>query len=384
MKVLFVIDGLGTGGAERSLAEMLPQLERRGISSVVACLHRRTQGVQDQIIASGFDVRFLRGHRAGRIRELRRLMRSLRPDLVHTAIFEANISGRLAAVGSGIPVITSLVSTPYEPERLQDPDVLAWKLGVVRAVDGWTSRHLTAAFHAVSRTVKDKAVRALGIPPSRITVVPRGRDPVRLGRPSIGRKGAAREALGLTGEGPVLVTVGRQEFQKGQWHLLDAMALLRTDQPEARLVLAGRRGNVSPRLEEVMVRTGLNGSVRFMGHRDDVPDVLAAADVFVCPSLSEGLPGSIIEAMALGLPIVASDLPAVREVVEEGANALLVRPGSPPDLAAAMRELLEDPARMESFGARGREIFEERFTIDRSVEQMVRLYERVVAESRRD
>ena len=382
MNVLFVIDGLGTGGAERSLSEMLPYLERRGIRSVVACLHSRTEGVQDQIIASGFDVRFLAAHRAGRIKELRRLIRSLHPDLVHTAIFEANISARLAAAGSRIPVISSLVSTPYEPVRLQDPQVSAWKLRAVKALDGWTSRHLTTVFHAVSRTVKDAALRDLRIPTSRVTVVPRGRDPQRLGRPSSGRRIAARQAAELSGDAPVFATVGRQEFQKGQWHLLEAMALLRAERPDARLVLAGRRGNVSPRLEEVMRRTGLDGSVRFLGHRDDVPDVLAAADIFVCPSLSEGLPGSIIEAMALGLPIVASDLPAIREVVEVGANALLVSPGSPGRLADAMRELLDDPARMKSFGARGREIFEERFTIDRSVEQMVDLYERVVAEGR--
>lgn len=382
MKLLFVIDGLGTGGAERSLFEMLPHFERQGIRSVVACLHRRDEGVQDQILASGFDVRFLRGRRAGRIRELRRLIRSLHPDLVHTAIFEANISARLAAAGSGVPLITSLVSTPYEPARLHDPNVLAWKLGIVQAVDGWTSRHLTTAFHAVSHTVKDSAVRDLRIPSGRVDVVPRGRDPERLGRPSIDRRIAARQALGLGGDGPVFASVGRQEFQKGQWHLLEAMALLRAERPDARLMVAGRRGNVSPRLEEVMRRTGLDGQVRFLGHRDDVPDVLSAADVFVCPSLSEGLPGAIIEAMALGLPIVASDLPAVREVVEVGANALLVPPGSPGRLADAMRELLDDPARRDAFGARGREIFEERFTIERSVEQMVGLYERLVAEGR--
>jgi glycosyltransferase involved in cell wall biosynthesis len=147
-------------------------------------------------------------------------------------------------------------------------------------------------------------------------------------------------------------------------------------------MLAGRRGSVSPRLDAVLRGTGLDGEVRFLGHRDDVPEVLAAADLFVFPSLLEGLGGALIEAMALGLPIVASDLPAVREVVEEGANALLVPPGSPGRLADAMRALIDDPERMVAFGARGREIFEERFTIERSVEQMVGLYERVIAEGR--
>jgi glycosyltransferase involved in cell wall biosynthesis len=383
MKVLFVIDGLGTGGAERSLAEMLPQLERRGVQSVVACLHRRTEGVQDQVLASGYDVRFLRGHRASRIQDLRGLIRSEHPSLMHTTIFESNLSGRVAAVGSGLPVVTSLVSTPYVPARSHDPNVAAWKLAVVKAVDGATSRHLTTAFHAISRAVKRAAVRDLRIDESRITVIPRGREPERLGRGSSGRRVAARRDLGLDGEGPVVVTVGRQEFQKGQWYLLEAMALLRAERPGVRLVIAGRRGNGSSRLEAVLRRTGLNGEVRFLGHRNDVPEVLAAADLFVFPSLFEGLGGALIEAMALGLPIVASDLPAIREVVEEGANALLVPPGSPGRLADAMRELLDDPARRAAFGAKGREIFEERFTIDRSVDRMVSLYERVVAEGRR-
>ena len=383
MKVLFVIDGLGTGGAERSLSEMLPHLERRGIRSVVACLHRRTEGVQDQILASGFDVRFLRGHRAGRIKELHGLIRSVHPSLVHTAIFEANISGRLAAAGSGIPVITSLVSTPYVPARLQDPNVSAWKLGIVQAVDGWTSRHFTTEFHAISRTVKGAAVRDLRIPPSRVTVVPRGRDPERLGRPSIGRRIAARHALWISEarvrSSPRSADRSSRRDSGTSWRPWPCSAPNGPTSVSCSPVAEETSRRVWTRC---MRRTGLDGEVRFLGHRDDVPDVLAAADVFVFPSFSEGLGGAIIEAMALGLPIVASDLPAVREVVEEGGNALLVPPGSPGRLADAMRELIDDPARMEAFGARGREIFEERFTIERSVEQMVGLYERVVAEGR--
>ena len=382
MKVLFVIDGLGTGGAERSLAEMLPHLERRGIRTVVACLYRRTEGVQDQVLASGGDVRFLEGGRPSRILALRRLIRSERPDVVHTAIFEATIAGRLAAAGTGVPLITSLVSTPYDPVRLRDPNVSRWKLRAVRTIDAWTGRHLTTRFHAVSRTVREAAVRDLGIEANRVTVIPRGRRSERLGHPSPSRRSVARRTMDLPEDAAVLVTVGRQEYQKGQWHLLEAMASLRDERPDVRLLLAGRSGNATSRLDEVVRRTGLNGEVRFLGHRDDVPDVLAAADVFVFPSLLEGLPGVLIEAMALGLPIVASDLPAVREVVEEGGNAVLVPPGSPRHLAAATRDLLDDPARRVAFGARGREIFEERFTLDRSVERMVELYERVVREGR--
>ena len=122
--------------------------------------------------------------------------------------------------------------------------------------------------------------------------------------------------------------------------------------------------------------------MRFLGHRDDAPEVLAAADVFVFPSLYEGLGGALIEAMALGLPIVASDLPAIREVVEPGSNALLVEPGSPADLADAIVALADDPERRRRMGARSRAIFEDRFTLERSARRMLDLFERVATDGR--
>lgn len=119
-----------------------------------------------------------------------------------------------------------------------------------------------------------------------------------------------------------------------------------------------------------------------MGHRDDVPDLLAAADLFVFPSLFEGLGGALIEAMALGLPIVASDLDAVREVVDEGRNAVLVPPASSRALADAIVMVLDDRRKAAAFGARSRVIFAERFTSDRSVARMIALYRDVVRKSR--
>ena len=114
--------------------------------------------------------------------------------------------------------------------------------------------------------------------------------------------------------------------------------------------------------------------VRFLGHRSDVPELLAAADLFVFPSLFEGLPGAVIEAMALALPVVAADIPAVREVVEPGGSAVLVPTRDSAALAEALGSLLEDAERRESFGRRGREIFEERFTLAQSAEKMISFY----------
>ena len=148
-----MINGLGTGGSERSLAELLPRLRERGVEPVIACLFRRTEGVHEGVEAQGFDARVLPGPGwAARARALRRLVRATEPDLVHTAIFESDVLGRWAARRTSVPVLTSLVNTSYGPARRADPNVRAWRLQVVRTVDGWTARHLTAHFHAVTAT----------------------------------------------------------------------------------------------------------------------------------------------------------------------------------------------------------------------------------------
>jgi glycosyltransferase involved in cell wall biosynthesis len=378
LSVLYVINSLGAGGSERSLAEMLPGLVGLGVRPIVTCLRQRNTGVQDEVRANGIEVRVLRGGAfVEHVRELRDIVRSKHIDLVHTSIFESDLAGRLAAAGTGVPVLTTLVNTTYEPVRRADPRIVPWKLEGIRVIDGWTARHLTSHFHAVGRAVKVSASKALRIPLDQITVIERGRDPIRLGTPSPMRRSVARKRLGIQNE-HVLVNLGRHEFQKGQEHLLEAIRLLRSDGRGTLLLIAGRSGASTRDLLRLQAQRGLQGTVRFLGHRDDVPELLASADVFVLPSLYEGMSGALIEAMALGLPIVASDIDAVREEVEEGGNALLVPPASPHELAKAIGALLHDRKRARSFGLRSREIFEERFTLDRSIGRMRRLYKDIV------
>ena len=118
-----MINGLGTGGSERSLAEMLPRLRDGGVEPVIACLFRRAEGVHEALEAQGFDIRVLPGPRwTTRARALRRLVRATGPDLVHTAIFESDTLGRWAARRTSVPVLTSLVNTSYGPARRADPE----------------------------------------------------------------------------------------------------------------------------------------------------------------------------------------------------------------------------------------------------------------------
>jgi glycosyltransferase involved in cell wall biosynthesis len=383
LEVLQLIDGLGFGGAERSFAELLPWYLRAGVRLRIVCMREYDTVIADRIRALGCEIHVLHGGFWRQLVELRRLIRETKPALLHTTLYESDVLGRVAAAGTGVPVLTSLVNTTYESARLHDPNVRRLGLWITKAIDGWTARHLTDHFHAITEAVKESGVRSLGVDPDVVTVIGRGRSGERLGAPSPARRIEARRRLGIPADAEVVLNVARQDYQKGQKHLLEAAALLSASRPRFVLLIAGRKGHASNELAEIAERLSLGDRVRMLGNREDVPEILAAADVFAFPSLYEGLGGALIEAMALGLPIVASDLPALREVVEEGRNALLVPPATEKELAAALGELLDDAPRRAAFGARSSEIFHERFTIERSAQQMIALYRQVTGTSSR-
>jgi glycosyltransferase involved in cell wall biosynthesis len=148
-----------------------------------------------------------------------------------------------------------------------------------------------------------------------------------------------------------------------------------------RLVVAGRDGNQTPLLRATVRRLGLEGTVAFLGPRDDVADLLGAADTVVIPSRWEGLSNVLIEAMALEAPVVASDLPTLEDAVTDGDTAILVPPADPVRLAAAIVATLADPVAGPARAERARERFLQRFTIDRVVDQMLGFYDRALAGS---
>ena len=383
MKILFVIDSLGAGGAERSLAELLPALEEAGIEAIIACLDRRTYGVEAEVLASGADVRFLPRRPIARLRELRRIVAEESPDLIHTTILASNLAGRLASIGSRATVLTSLVNTPYAPIRKQDPRVRPLALSVVRLIDIATARRLTDHFHAITEAVKTWAVADMDIDPSLITVVHRGRNPDRLGEVGPERRRSARQALGLRDEDEVILSVGRQEFQKGQRYPVGGRRRARAApaapsapdrRPARRVVSRARSVARRPRARGPGARPRPSG--RCAGPAGRVGPVRL-------PFALRRAGGSVLEAMALGLPIVASDLPAVREIVEEGENALLVPVAAADELAEAIDRILQDPSLARAFGHRSREIFLERFTSTRSAEAMIDLYRHLAPGSTR-
>jgi glycosyltransferase involved in cell wall biosynthesis len=378
MRALFIVDTLGAGGAERSLQELLPPFRSGGVEPIVACFQHRAEGVE-QLVLREHDVRILPGrNRLTQMHALRRLATTERIELAHSTLFEADVFGRTALGGTGIKVVTSLVNMPYEPARLSnDPHVDRKRLAVARGLEIATGRLFADHFHAITEAVKTSAVQQLWIPAPKISVVYRGRDEKRLGRRSPERRARRRRELGIPDDAFVVLNVARQEFQKGQRHLLQAFARVLESHPSALLLIAGRSGNASASLQEAA--RPLGPSVRFLGHRDDVPEMMAAADVFALPSLWEGLGGVLIEAMALELAIVSSDLAPTREVLDQGARGLLVPPGDEAALGQALTRLLSDEPLRQELVREGRRAFEQHFTLQASAEQLLAVFQRTLS-----
>jgi glycosyltransferase involved in cell wall biosynthesis len=179
----------------------------------------------------------------------------------------------------------------------------------------------------------------------------------------------------------MLLTIGRQEPAKDHLTLVRAFAEVLTDTPEALLVMVGGEGNASPAIRSLIDELGLRDRVRQLGVRADIGDLLVAADVFVLSSRWEGLPGAAIEALALGTPIVACDIPATRDVV--GANGLLVPTAAATAPARAVADVLEHPDAAKARADSGRADFDTRFTTGAMLEGMAGLYRDTATRRRR-
>jgi glycosyltransferase involved in cell wall biosynthesis len=375
MRVLYVIDSLVPGGAESSLAALAPLYAARGIELEVAYLHDRP-GLHDLLSAAGARLTSLAGPGGGGVwaRRASALVRSRRPDLVHTTLFEADLAGRLAAASARVPVVSSIVTVGYGDSMRREPGIRATRLWGAQLADVLTAR-VVRRFHAVSHHVADVMAPRLLVPRSRFEVVPRGRDPQVLGARTPRRTERARAMLGAGPEDRVLLAIARHEHPKGLDVALRALPLVRAQVPSARLLVAGRAGNQTVALHALAAELGLGDAVELLGPRSDVADLLSAADVFVLPTRREGFPGAVLEAMALEAPIVATAIPAVAEAVADGEHALLVPPDDPGALASAIVATLQDPAGScrRTLAAHAR--FHDHFTIDRAADGMVAFYE---------
>jgi len=379
--VWFLIDSLGTGGAERSTALILPHLRERGVEPRVIVLRSTRQGSEDEVRAAGIDLLELSGNGlTGRVRELRRLLLRERPSLLHTALFLSDQVGRLAGVRTRTRVISTLVNMPRSMRPVTEASPPAWKTLPLDWFDRLTAYTMVTQFQAVTEGVKFAATAARRAPAERITVVERGRDGRVLGSADAERRAQVRETLGLSADNDLVLAVGRCEAAKDYPNLLRAIAMLVESRPKLILAIAGRPGGDSAEIDALLGRDSLLRSrVRLLGQRTDVGDLLNAADLFVLSSRYEGAAGALLEAMHSKTPIVATEVAGLQGILAHGRNCLAVPVARPDRLADAIDLILDNRALAARLVDGAAADFEERFTIECAADRLVDFYRAVLA-----
>ena len=366
LNVLQLIPTLDRSGAEKQMVLLARGLPRERFRVAAAAL-TRLGPLAAELEAAGIPVTLLgKRHKADPLAfsRLVRLLRDGRFDVLQTWIFAANAYGRLAAQRVGVPVVVTA-----------EMAVDLWKGRAHLAVDRFLA-HTTDRVVGNSRAVVAFYRRA-GIPAGRLACIPSGIDEEE---PPAVVPAAIRAELDLPADVPLALFVGRLAAQKGVDDLLAALDLLQHVRPDLRSLIVGD-GPWRGRLEERARAFGLlGGAVRFLGHRDDVPHLLTAADVLVLPSLYEGLPNVVLEAMRFRKPVVATSAPGTTEVVADGQTGLLVPVRNVPALAQAIRTVVDDPALARRLGEAGRARAEAEFRAETMVARFAVLYEQLARE----
>lgn len=362
LRIVQVLHRLDRAGAE-VLAEALARDLRGRAQMVFACLDGQG-AIGEGLRRDGFDVHDL-GRKPGLDRtlpgKLAALYREHEPQLIHahqyTPFFYASLARGIGPWRRRPPVLFTEHGRHY-------PDLVSTK----RRVGNRALFRRGDRATAVGGFVKQALVQREGLPASRVEVLYNGIDPNRDGsgapRPLASDPGARREArgrLGLSGDGPVIMQVARFHSVKDHATSIRAMAEVRREHAEARLVLVGdgsERGACAALVKEL----GLDDAVIFAGVRSDVAALLPAAEVFVLSSLSEGVSVTLLEAMACGLAIAATEVGGNPEVVEHGRTGLLSPRGEAVALGANLRVLLGDATKRVAMGQAGRALLLERFT----------------------
>lgn len=326
MKIFHIIDSLGgSGGAEQGLVREVTRFSSELDQHVIRLF--AADALSPIVTAAGIGDRWLglTSHSARQaypqgIRRLTSLVRQERPDLIHTSLFAANIIGQAAGRLTRTPVVSTftLSGDPHLLRTLQ-PEAGSRRAALLRQLAALTARSPRISFRSLTEDSAVTNADLLGVPRDRVHVIPRGVPQDLRPEPLL-----PRTELGLPAEGRIVVNVGREVAQKGQVHLMNVFARLRKDHPDLHLVICGRTGETSEQLTAMTEEFGLEGCVTRLGYTEHVHHVVAHASLFAFPSLMEGLGTALLEAMAIGTPIVAFEIPPVVEAV--GADGAVLVP----------------------------------------------------------
>lgn len=351
LPVAVFVDRYAPGGTQRQMLELIARLDRRRFRVHPVCFH--TEGVWFERLAklgepvALFPIHgFRQPHTVKQLRAFADWCREKQIQVLHTCELYSNVFGLPGGALAGVPVRIGSRRGFVEPPGLQ--------------------RMQRASYAAAQRVVANSQaaadkLRGEGVPNYKILVIPNGIDP------------AAFQPHRYTAAPRNITMVACLREEKRIDVLIRAMPQVLARYPDARLTIGGD-GRCRAELTRITEELGLTNRVTFLGHRDDVPEVLHEADVFVLPSRSEAFPNSVMEAMAAGVPVIASNVGGIPELVRDGHNGRLVPPGDVDALAGALVDVLGDPARAERFGRAGRRIIEDTYSFDKMVEQFESLY----------
>jgi glycosyltransferase involved in cell wall biosynthesis len=360
-RVAYVIGGLGAGGAEYQLHELLRHLDREQFAAHVYALGEGGRWV-GPIRGLGVPVTEFPRRRSAdvaRLMALRGALRRFGPDVLHTILWPGNCYGRIAAMGLGIPVRMAA-----ERNAIERP---VWQVGVERVLDRFTDAYLVNCT-AVARVL----VEHERLPREKVRVIPNGIDVARMAPFSLDRR-PGRLAAGFDPDRGLIAQVGRLAPQKDHLTFLRAAALVAAEIPDVDFLVVGE-GEQHAALEEEARRLRLQGRLRFLGLRHDVPRLLAAVDVLTLTSLYEGFPNVLLEAMATGAVAVATDVGGCGEVVVADESGLLVPPRAPDAVAQAVLRVLREPDLARRLALAARRRVEAEFSVEVAAQRTVTAY----------
>ena len=361
LRVAHLIESDGPGGAERVLADLALGMQGAGAANLVMLPADREGWLARQLEGSGIAIEYFRLTRPfspACARSLAAVLRYHSIDIAHSHEFSLAVYGSWASWLAGVQHVITMHGSRYYADR--------WRRRVAMRAAVAASGRLVAVSHHLA----DELSRELGAPRSSIDVVPNGVRHAAAGHPTL------RTELRLTTNDRLLIAVGNLYPVKGHRHLIDALALLAPRYPSLHVAICGR-GDLEQALAAQARELGVADRVHLLGLRGDVGNVLASADVFVHPSLSEGLPLALLEAMFAARPIVASHVGEVGSVLADGAG-VAVPAGSPAALAGAIDCLLERPSLARAMADRAYAKACADFDVSRMVARYASLYEQLL------
>jgi glycosyltransferase involved in cell wall biosynthesis len=365
--ILYLITELSTGGAQVALLRLLTGLDRGRFFPTVACLYNGDGVVAQRIRALGVPVTDLGMTAKWRWDALWRLcclLRRERPTILHTWMFHANFVGRIVGRLARVPIVVTSRRNVNIGGALRE------------FLNRWTAR-LGDRVIAVCEMARQAEIERARVSPDKVVTIYNGVDTNEFAALDAQAAARARRAFGIPSGAPLVGTAGRLHRQKGFADLITALAQVREHFPAVRLLLVGD-GELRGDLEAHAQALGLSEVVAFAGPRTDIPEILAGLDLFALPSLWEGLPNVVLEAMAAGLPVAATAVGGTPEVVVDGITGILVPPHDPGALARPITRLLRDPDLRCKMGQAGRERVERCFTVEQMIQRTQALYEDVL------